>query len=218
MHPICFLARSDNRNLEILRVKIRLKNRARLERKWKTAEPSEGFIVGSCSSQRRSLLKRQLCVVTGKFARRLVTLLIDLSVLAVRRLRVAVAVTTGTVVHLIVGSVLCHSFHCTRALSPILRRRRPTSRRLIAYRRELRTAHLRRTEVGSHLAIHRSFRSIVVGRATLSGTLPFLFGLARSFLFLLLGLPLLADLFEFYKRSKYMLASSWPVLVGVTPS
>jgi hypothetical protein len=83
-------------------------------------------------------------------------------------------------------------------LSGVLRSLWARRCRCVADRRELGTTHLRWTDA-AHLAVDWSVRAVVV--ASISGALPLLVGLALGLLFLLLGLPLLADLFELCRKN-----------------
>lgn len=131
-------------------------------------------------------------------------LLVHLRVLAIRRLRVTVVVTTGTVVRIAVwGSILRHAFRKTWALRAVLGSGCiARSSRLITDGRELWMLWrlTRHTDRLSHLAVYRRLtRSTTLMYALLHiGAVALFISLARCLLLLLLGFPFFAYLFEFY--------------------
>jgi hypothetical protein len=136
------------------------------------------------------------------------TLLVHLRVLSVRRLWVTAAVSIGTVVHIVVGgSILSHALRQTWTLRAVLRRGViARGRRLIPDGWQLRVGRALPWHANSlsHLPIDRGFtrRTTLVRTLLCISTVALIISLALSFLFLLLCLPFLADLFELYIVTK----------------
>jgi hypothetical protein len=134
---------------------------------------------------------------------RLVSLLVHLRVLSVWRLRVAAAVTIGTVVRVVVGGrILSHALRQTWALCAVLGSRVVArGRRLIADGWQLRVGRTLawHTNSLSHLPIDRGFtrRASFMDALLLISPVAFIVGLALGLFFLLLRLPFFADLLEF---------------------
>ena len=142
------------------------------------------------------------------------TLLVHLRILAVRRLRITadVVTTTETDVCIVGCYVLCHAFRKAGTMCTVLRSSRCAGRsRLIPNGWQLRVRGLLawHTYSLSHLSIDRRLRRTTVVRNTLLlllllmlllhlSAMTLIVGLARGFLFLLLGLPFFADLLKLY--------------------
>jgi hypothetical protein len=143
----------------------------------------------------KRVMRRSEC----RFEIRLVTLLVHLGVLSIWRLRVAAAVTIGTVVGVVVGGrILSHALRQTWALCAVLRSSIVTrGRRLIPNGRQLRVRRTLawHTNSLSHLPINRGFtrRTSFVDALLLISTVALIIGLALGLFFLLLRLPFFAD-------------------------
>lgn len=141
------------------------------------------------------------------------TLLVHLGILTVWRLRITViGVTTRTVVRIVGGSILCHAFRKTGTVCTVLRSCRcARGSRLVPNGRQLRVRGLLTRNANSlpHLSIGGSLGWATVMRNALLlrvlvhlGALAFIISLALGLLFLLLCLPLLADLLELCSESQ----------------
>lgn len=143
----------------------------------------------------------------------LMTLLVHLGVLAVRRLGITVVgVTTRTVVRIIGRSILCHALRETGTVCAVLRSSRSArGSRLVPDRWQLRVRGLLAGNANSlsHLSVGRSLGWATVVRNALLlrvlvhlSALAFIISLALSLLLLLLCLPFLADLLELCNKSQ----------------
>ena len=96
--------------------------------------------------------------------------------------------------------ILCHALRDTRALRVLRTRGVARRRRLVTDWGELRVCRSlsRHADSLSHLTVDRSVGAVVVRSARVASTRTLVVGLAGSLLLLLLSLPLLSDLFEFY--------------------
>jgi DNA-binding transcriptional ArsR family regulator len=144
----------------------------------------------------------------------LMTLLVHLGVLAIRRLRVTVVAVIITTAIKIVGCILCHALREAGAVCAVLRRgRRTRCSWLVSNRGKLRVRGLltRHTNSLSHLSIDRRFRRATVMRDTLLlsmllhlGAMTLVISLASSFFLLLLSFPFFANFFELYNEMSAM--------------